>query len=300
LAKAQTGSRDLAAIRGYTLQRELGRGGMGAVYLARHDESGRDVALKVMLPQVAANDFGKQTFLREVENTKSMQHPNIVALIDHGCADGVFFFTLQFCNGGSVQQLIEKHGGKLQRDLAIRITRQTLQGLQYAHGVPIQAQLSNGEYVAATGLVHRDLKPHNVFLHDCDGEALVRIGDFGLSKAFDIAGLSGQTRSGMAAGTPMFMPRQQVVNFRHAKPDVDVWAAAACLYYMLTGKCPRDFKPYQDVWQTVLSTDAVPIGKRDSSVPRRLAAVIDLALQDKPAIGFQTAAEFLDALEDAQ
>ncbi len=297
LDKAQTGSRDLGGIRGYKVQRELGRGGMGAVYLARHDESDQDVALKVMLPQVATNELGKQTFLREVENTKVMRHPNVVTMIDNGCADGVFFFTLEYCNGGNAQQLVEKHGGKLEQDLAITITLQTLHGLQYAHGVPLQARLSDGGFVTATGLVHRDLKPYNVFLHEVDGKMIAKVGDFGLSKAFDTAGLSGQTRSGTAAGTPVFMPRQQVVNFRHAKPDVDVWAAAACLYYMLTGKFPRDFKPHQDVWQTVISTDAVPIRKRDSSVPRRLAKVIDQALQDKPQIGFQTAADFLEALE---
>lgn len=297
LDKAQTGSPELVPIRGYTMQRELGRGGTGVVYLARHDESGQDVALKLMLPQVAANDFGKQSFLREVENTKVMRHPNVVTMIDNGCADGVFFFTLQYCNGGNVQQLIEKHGGKLPRDLAISITLQMLHGLQYAHGVPLQARLSDGGFVTATGLVHCDLKPYNIFLHEIDGKTIAKVGDFGLSKAFDIAGLSGQTRCGVAAGTPVFMPRQQVMDFRYSKPDVDVWAAAACLYFMLTGAFPRDFKQYRDQWQAVLGTDAVPIRKRDSSVPRRLAKVIDQALQDKPQIGFQTAADFLEALE---
>jgi len=296
LEKAQAGSRELHAIRGYTLHRELGRGGMGAVFLARHDDSGQDVALKVMLPQVAANEFGKQTFLREVENTKVMRHANIVSLIDHGCDDGVFFFTLQFCNGGSVQQLIDRSGGKLDFEVALRITTQVLRGLDYAHNVQLQTRLSDGDLIASIGLVHRDLKPQNIFLDDSGGEIIAKVGDFGLSKAFDTAGLSGHTRCGTIAGTPVFMPRQQVINFRYPKPDVDVWAAAACLYYMLTGHCPRQFDSHHDVWQTVLTTDAVPIRKRNSSIPRRLAKVIDHALQDKPRIGFQSAAELRHAL----
>ena len=95
------------------------------------------------------------------------------------------------------------------------------------------------------------------------------------------------------------MPRQQVVNFKYAKPEVDVWAAAATLYFVLTGKPPREFPPHRDPWQIVLTTDAVPIRQRDPLVPARLAEVLDLALRDQPEIHFKTAAEFRLALADA-
>ena len=92
------------------------------------------------------------------------------------------------------------------------------------------------------------------------------------------------------------MPRQQVVNFKYSGPEVDVWAAAACLYSMLTGATPRDFPSGKDVWQALLDTEAVPIRRRDSSIPKRLAEVIDKALIDRPEILFKTAADFKKAL----
>jgi serine/threonine-protein kinase len=148
-------------------------------------------------------------------------------------------------------------------------------------------------------VVHRDLNPNNIFLSGSGSSPVAKIGDYGLAKAFDLAGLSGYTRTGEAMGKPLFMPRQQVVNFKYASPEVDVWAMAASLYAMLTGQPPRDFPPRKDPWKVVLSTDAVPILERDVPIPRGLAAVIDEALVDYPDIKFKSAAEFKRALESA-
>ncbi|RCJ14555.1 hypothetical protein A6S26_10590 [Nostoc sp. ATCC 43529] len=123
---------------------------------------------------------------------------------------------------------------------------------------------------------------------------IIKIADYGLAKAFDQAGLSGQTMSGTHAGTPVFMPRQQVINFKYAKPEVDIWATAACLYFMLTGAFPRNF--VGDPFLAVLQTNAVPIRKRDASIPKKLAELIDLALVDQPEIHFKDAATFKQAL----
>lgn len=101
------------------------------------------------------------------------------------------------------------------------------------------------------------------------------------------------------AGTPYFMPRQQVINFKYAKPEVDVWAMAASLYALLTGSPPRNFVHGTDPWQRVLQTDAMPIRQRQPALPPRLADVIDLALIDRPNMHFQSAAEFKRALENA-
>ena len=125
------------------------------------------------------------------------------------------------------------------------------------------------------------------------------MGDYGLAKAFDQAGLSGLTCTGAVAGTPYFMPRQQVLDFRFAQPEVDVWAASASLYNMLTGACPRDFPRGEDRWQVVLHTRPVPIRERNAAVPKRLADVIDEALIDDPDIRFKTAADLKDALQGA-
>ena len=296
---AKSGRDDLLAIQGYSIEKELGRGGFGAVYLAKHNKTGERVALKVMLPQVALQPRSQETFEREIENSKVLSHPNVVQMRDYGCSEGTFFFTMEFCDQGDIDSLMEKRGRTLDIDEATGILFEVLDGLEYAHNVKVLSKLRSGETKEIRGLVHRDLKPSNIFLKSENGSSVAKVADYGLAKAFDTAGLSGQTRTGTATGTPVFMPRQQVVNFKYAKPDVDVWAAAASLYHMLTRRFPRDFKPGKDPWQTVLQTKPVSIRERDSSVPKRLADVIDQALDDSGKLNFKTAAEFKKALQKA-
>ncbi|MFD7325255.1 protein kinase [Streptomyces sp. NPDC059875] len=285
LELADTGRPDLAPIAGHTLLRELGRGGMGAVYLARHEATGREVALKVMLPKVAANPDARARFLREAEITRALRHPNIATLYDSGFADGTFYLTTEYCTGGSLDRVLRRRQGRLPVAEAVPIALQVLDGLDHAH---------------RQGVVHRDLSPSNILLHEnADGSTTAKAGDFGIAKAFDQAGLSGLTRTGTTAGKPHFMPRQQVVNFKKAPPAVDVWALAACLYQSLTGYTPRDFPRDQDPWQIILQSPAVPIRRRDSGIPRALADVIDHALREQPRIGFASAAEFREALRGA-
>ena len=296
---AQSGEPELAAINGYELLDELGRGGMGAVYLARHNETDEKVALKVMLPKVAADDVARQRFLREISVTKSLTHRHIVELKDFGCSAGTFFFTLEYCEGSSVDQLMKKRGGTLSLRTAVGITCQALAGLDYAHRAELEVELADGSLSTAHGAVHRDLSPHNLFLSKKGGKQITKVGDFGLSKAFDTAGLSGQTCTGSLSGKPCFMPREQVINFRFSTPEVDVWGMAASLYNMLTGVYPRNFPRTADPWQVALTTSAVPIRERNSSIPKRLAEVIDTALIDKPAIKIKTAAELHQMLRKA-
>jgi pSer/pThr/pTyr-binding forkhead associated (FHA) protein len=278
---ARSGKSELAPIAGYTLLRELGRGGMGAVYLARHEDSGREVALKVMLPKVAAGATARARFLREVELTRALRHPNVAALYDAGFAEGTFYFTTEYCAGGSLDQLLDRRGGRLEPGEAVRFATQALDGLAHAHG---------------EGVVHRDLSPQNILLSEADGALVAKVGDFGLAKAFDQAGLSGLTRTGATAGKPWYLPRQQVINFRDVTPVVDVWALAACLYHSLTGTYPRDFPRGKDPWQNILQADPVPIRRRDPAVPRALAGIVDDALREDPNAPFQTAGELRQAL----
>jgi serine/threonine-protein kinase len=275
LELANSGTQDLQIIQGYSLLKELGRGGMGAVYLARHDRT------------------------REVENTKALRHRHVVELRDSGCSHGTFFFTLEYCDGGSVADLVRERGGPLPIDEAEEIVLQALDGLEYAHTAEVPfVKRADGSVGPGRGLVHRDLKPGILFLAGSGRSRVVKVADFGLAKAFDLAGLSGQTRTGAMAGTPRFLPRQQVLNFEYAQPEVDVWAMAASLYFLLTGAVPRDFRKGADPWFTVLQTDAVPIRRRNASIPQRLAEVIDHALIDRPGIPFKTATDFKRALED--
>lgn len=299
ISLAESGNQSLEAVKGYKLIQLLGKGGFGEVYLAQHNTSGTFVALKVMLPGAAVNQSAVDRFMREIEYTKALQHPNVIQLLNSGFFEGIFFFTMEYCNGGTVSDLIKQQGARLPVNIAVPIILQVLDGLEYTHNIELpDIKLADGRFGQGKGLVHRDLKPGNLLLSNIDGKFIVKIADYGLAKAFDFAGLSGQTLSGTQAGTPVFIPRQQLLNFKYTQPDVDVWATAACLYNMLTGYYPRNFTG-GDQFLAVLQNDSVPIHQRDSSIPQSLAEVIDLALVEKPEIYFKSAVEFKKALLSA-
>ena len=294
---AQSGNTSLQSISGYNLTKSLGKGDFAEVFVAKHIQTKKFIAFKIMLPAVAAEKPGIEMFLREAENIKILQHPNIVQLLDYGFVENAFFFTMEYFSGGNIWDFMQKLGWRLSVDIAVDITLQILDGLIYAHEVEIPDIKSvDGTITKGKGLVHQDLKPNNIFINKINDKIVVKIGDYGLSKAFDLAGLSGQTLTGTKIGTPAFMPRQQVLSFKHQLPEIDVWATAACLYNMLTGYFPRDFTG--DPWLSVLQNSPVSILQRHHGIPQKLAKVIDLALQEKPQIYFQTAAEFKQALLD--
>ncbi|MEG4996176.1 protein kinase domain-containing protein [Microcoleus sp. B4-D4] len=297
LFKAVANVSNLGVLGDYVLLKELGRGGFSLVYLARQKQTNEEVALKVMLPKVAANQRAVDWFMREIENTKSLKHPHVVGLKESGYADETFFFTMEYCEGGSVVDLMAKRGvSTLPIGEAVAIILQVLDGLTYTHNAEIpNVRLADGSFAKGRGLIHRDLKPGNIFLANLGGKQVAKIGDYGLAKAFDQAGLSGQTMTGSQVGTPCFMPRQQVLDYKYAKPEVDVWAAAACLYVMITGYSPRNFVGV-DPFRAVLDNDAVPIRDRTSSIPKPLATAIDRALIDNPEIYYKSALDFKQAL----
>lgn len=300
LGQAKAGAPDLRAIRDYELLEELGHGGMGAVYLARHRQTGAAAAIKLMLPKVAADDGAVALFQREVRNTMSLRHRHVVRLLDHGYAKGAFFMVLEHCDGGSAEGLLQQRGGRLALDEAVEIVLQALEGLDYCHSadVPFVKQKGGG-FGPGKGIVHRDLKPANLFLTGWGSSRIVKLGDYGLAKAFEETGLSGGTRTGDTAGTWQFMCRRQVVHYKDAGAEVDVWSMAATLYNLLTGHFPRDFPEGQDPWLAVLENKPVPIQKRNPHVPRKLAEVIDHALTEEPEMPYKTARELMQALEGA-
>ncbi|MBF0518656.1 MAG: protein kinase [Nitrospirae bacterium] len=291
----------IADVRGLKVIKELGQGGMGAVYLMRNTKTMNELALKVMLPQTASDNDTIEIFLREAENTRSLDHPNVVKMMDLGFAEGACYFTLEFCNDGNVKTLMKNNGGTLSLDEALNITLQALDGLHYAHSVEIPfVKLIDGGYAKGRGLVHRDIKPENILLNTYNGKYQVKVSDFGLSKAFDLAGLSGLTVSGKLGGTLSFMCREQLLNYRSAMPAVDIWSMAATLYNILTGYVPREFIPYDiDPITIILNNPAIPIRKRKSSIPHKLAEVIDAALIEEPKLIFTSALDFKKELENA-
>jgi serine/threonine protein kinase len=285
----------LKIISCYNLVKSLGKGSLGEVFLAENNKQRKFVAIKLMSPAVGGKEQAINRFLEEVENAKVLQHPHIVNLLDYGFAKETFFFIMEYCEGGNVWDLMQRSGWRLPVEIAVDVIIQVLDGLTYAHQAEIpHVRLADGNIGKGKGLVHRDLNPYNILITYINEKIVAKIGDFGLTKAFDLAGLSGQTLTGNQVGIPAFIPRQQVLDFQHSQPEVDVWATAACLYNMLTGYFPRDFTG--DPWLAVLQNDPVPILKRNQTIPKKLAAVIDSALVEKPKITFQTAEEFKQAL----
>ncbi len=270
-------------IPGYAVGKLIGRGGMGAVYLAKRQDDGSTVALKVMLAQSDVDDAARENFQREIEITRSLRHPRIVSLIDHGSAGSRFYFAMEYCAGGSVADLQRRQPGGLPLTLSVRIALEALEGLAHAH---------------ERGFVHRDLKPENLLLADDTGGG-AKVTDFGLAKSFQQAGLSGMTATGAVAGTLYFMPREQLTQFRLLKPVSDVWSMGATLYHMLTAAYPREFRPGEDPLPIILRGGVVPIRARDPRLPERVAAVVDRSVVDAVPERYQTAGEFRAALAGA-
>jgi len=265
----------------YAIERQLGVGGFGAVYLARHRQSGSRVALKVMLAQVDVNAAALTMFEREIEVARKLCHPHLVELLDYGSAGKAFYFTMEFCEGGNLTQLGAANGGRVPLRDAAPLMLQALEGLAYMHD---------------QGFVHRDLKPENILLAQTDRGRVVKIADFGLSKGFTEAGLSGMTATGSYAGTWPYMPKEQLTNFKYVKPVSDVWSIGAAFYVMLTGQLPRDGRRGQDPMELILRGQPVPIRQRDRGIPPAVAEVVDHALAVDTQTRYQTAGEMLQAL----
>jgi serine/threonine-protein kinase len=293
------GAQAASDIKGFRRVSELGRGGMGAVFKVEEESSGKMFALKLMLADKNADAMARAKFLREASIGTQLVHDHIVSHYKYGANGDAFYILQEICEGGSVDKLMEKNGGKLPVDVATTITLQILDALVYAHGAHVETDLIDGRTEKFDGIVHRDIKPANYFIRNRTGPLVAKLADFGMAKAFEAAGLMDFTRTGEAGGTPVFMPRQQIMNYKYAKPDVDVWGVAASYYHMITGCFPKDFNFKKDPWSQALKNPAVPIRKRDRSVDKRLAEVIDHALLEKPAIGFGTALEFKRAIEGA-
>lgn len=261
----------------YSVQRELGRGGCGAVYLATPKSGGDPVAVKLMLSRAQADARSIDHFKREMKVIAGLKHPNIVRFLDSGSDQGTFFFVMEYCDGGSLADVAKARGGTIPADVLMPWALQALEGLAAAH---------------KENFVHRDIKPHNILLH----RNRAKISDFGLAKNFQKAGLSGMSMTGNYAGTPVFMPPEQITNFKYVKPVSDVWSFAASLYQLLTGKFPYRFDPKRDPIDIILNENPVPISDRMPGLEKNLAAVIDKALVRNPKDRFPDAGKLLAAI----
>ncbi len=274
----------LPVIAGYRIKRRIGLGGFGAVYLAEREKDKHPVAIKVMLARVAVDEDARRKFSKEIEHLRNLQHPHIVTILDSGSAGSAFYFVMEHCRGGSVADYMEANGGRLAPAVAMPIMLQALEGLAFAH---------------SKGIVHRDLKPPNILLSGTPTRPMAKLADMGLAKNFDKAGFSGMTVTGAFAGTPVFMPKEQLTNFKYVKPVTDVWSIGATFYCMLSGQTPRDYPRGCDPVEVILRGEIVPLSRRVGGIPKGIAAVLDKAVQASPKDRFQDAGEMLAALRKA-
>ncbi len=266
---------------GFRIERTLGEGGMGVVYLARREADQATVALKVIKPVVAAREVVLSRFLREASILRKLDHPNIVRFLDIGFADGRLYFAMEYVKGTSVADTLKKRG-PLSIPTAVGLTCHVLRALSYAHTL---------------GFVHRDIKPANILTTKQDGKSKAKLADFGLAKIYQESSLSGMSVTGQMGGTLAYMPPEQITHFREARPQADIYAIGATLYTLLTGRTifPFTGRPEQQITK-ILFDDPTPIQTHRPEVPKALAEIIHKALAKAPADRFPDAGSMKDAL----
>ncbi|HEY7635325.1 MAG TPA: serine/threonine-protein kinase, partial [Gemmatimonadales bacterium] len=259
----------------FTLERELGRGGMATVYLAQDLKHDRPVALKVLHPEIAAS-LGTERFLREIRLTARLQHAHILPVFDSGAAVGQPWYTMPYVRGESLRDRLRREV-QLSVETALDITRQVAQALEYAH---------------REGVVHRDIKPENVLLSE--GQALVA--DFGVARALGAAGEEALTGTGMALGTPAYMAPEQA-SAGQVDARTDVYALGCVLYEMLAGEPPFTGPTPQAVIAKRFAQPAPSVLIVRPSVPRMVDEAIRKAMAPVPADRFPSVARFAEALD---
>jgi Flp pilus assembly protein TadD len=263
-----------ARLGDYELLKELGRGGMGIVYQARHLKLNRLVALKMILSGAYAGEIDRARFRTEAETIARLQHPNIVQIHDVGEFDGLPYFSLEFCPGGSLDRKLA--GTPLSSPEAALLVETLARAMQVAHD---------------KGTIHRDLKPANVLLAT-DGTP--KVTDFGLARGLDTAG---QTATGALLGTPSYMaPEQADGSGRRVGPLADVYALGAILYECLTGRAPFRGPTALETLKQVVADEPVPPRRLQPRVPRDLEIICLKCLQKEPAGRYASAAALADDL----
>jgi serine/threonine-protein kinase len=259
----------------YTIERELGAGGMATVYLAQDLKHHRQVAIKVLRPELAAV-IGADRFLSEIRTTANLQHPHILPLFDSGAADGFLYYVMPYVEGESLRDRLTREKQLPIAD-ALRIATEVASALDYAH---------------RHGVIHRDIKPENVLLHD--GQALVA--DFGIALAASKAGGSRMTETGMSLGTPHYMSPEQAMGEREITARSDVYALGAMTYEMLLGEPPFTGPTAQAIVAKVMTEKPARLVPRRETVPAEAEDAVLTALAKLPADRWGSAAEFSAAL----
>jgi serine/threonine-protein kinase len=264
----------------FTLDRELGGGGMARVFVATDTTLGRRVVVKVLPPETAAG-VSIERFKREIAVAARLQHPHIVPLLSAGEMDGVPYFTMPFVEGESLRVRLSRHG-EMPISEAIRVLREIASALAYAH---------------THGVVHRDIKPDNVLV---SGDAAM-VTDFGVAKALSASSNAehgGVTSLGVALGTPAYMAPEQATADPSTDHRADIYAFGVLAYEMLSGQPPFIGRNPSQLLAAQVQEAPEPITRRRSNVPPALAALVMRCLEKRPADRPQSAADIVHALDD--
>ncbi len=260
----------------YVIEREVGLGGMATVYLARDLRHRRRVALKVLRPELAA--FGPERFLQEIEIAANIAHPHVLPVYDSGEAEGFVYYVMPYMEGGSLQDRLRREG-EFPISEALRVLRDVADALAAAH---------------AQGVIHRDIKPHNVMFSR--GHALVA--DFGIAKALtEATDREALTTAGVSLGTPRYMSPEQATGDPNVDHRSDIYALGVVAYELLTGEAPFTGKTTQALVAAHIADDPVPLRKHRPSVSKELEQVVMLCLEKKPADRWQSAEELRNAFD---
>ncbi len=260
----------------YTVERELGRGGMATVYLAGDEKHGRQVAIKVLRPELSASvDAGR--FLREIGIAARLAHPHVVPLIDSGEAAGRLDSVAPYVSGGSLRDRLRQ--GALSLADTVRIAREVGAGLDYAH---------------RQGLVHRDVKPENILF--ADGLAL--LADFGIARATGDAQATGSTSAGIVVGTPEYMSPEQASGDRNLDSRSDLYGLACVVFEMLAGEPPFSGGPARAIMASQVTASPRSVRALRPEIPVSVERALDRALAKDPNERHATVGEFVAALAE--
>jgi tRNA A-37 threonylcarbamoyl transferase component Bud32 len=259
----------------YRIERELGQGGMATVYLAHDIKHDRQVAIKVLKPELAAV-LGADRFVVEIKTTAALQHPHILPLFDSGVADSFLYYVMPFIQGETLRSKLDRET-QLGIDESVRIARDVADALDYAH---------------RHGVIHRDIKPENILLHD--GRPMVA--DFGIALALSAAAGGRMTETGMSLGTPHYMSPEQATADKEITGRSDIYSLGSVLYEMLAGEPPHVGHSAQQIIMKIIAEDVQPVTKLRKAVPANVAAAVAKSLEKLPADRFDTAKTFADAL----
>ena len=265
----------------YAIEREIGHGGMATVYLARDRRHDREVAVKVLEPQVASG--GAERFLREIRIAARLTHPHILGVHDSGESDGRLFYVMPYVAGETLRSRLTRDGGLSLTD-TVRLLHELADALAYAH---------------AQGVVHRDLKPENVLLSA--GHAVVA--DFGIARAIAVATGTGTepndriTGTGVAVGTPAYMAPEQAIGDATMDHRADLYALGLIAYEMLTGNHPFAGRTGAAVARAHLTEPPPPLAERGADVPPAVASLVMQLLAKDPAARPHNATDVLRVLE---